>query len=182
MRCRSVSILTSCQLHTILHAMPRHERVEWTPAGDAFTELLLEVFRLNGALIAAGNELCADTGLTSSRWQILGAIAGAAGPVTASQIARRMGLTRQTVQRLVDELEAGGLVTRAADPEHGRARPVAFTAEGQKLYRTMQQRQAPWANGVAAGVPAKKLRETLGVLRELRGRIEPETRSHTEEA
>ena len=162
--------------------MPRQDRADRTAAGDAFTDLLLEVFRLNGALIAAGNELCADTGLTSSRWQILGAIAGADRPVTASQIARGMGLTRQTVQRLVDELEAGGLVTRAADPEHGRARLVAFTPEGQKLYRVMQQRQAPWANAVAAGIPAKKLRETLDVLWELRGRIDPENRSNTEEA
>ena len=161
--------------------MSQRGRTDRTAAGDAFTALLLEVFRLNGALIAAGNELCTETGLTSSRWQILGAIAEAARPVTASHIARRMGLTRQTVQRLVDELEAARLVTRDADPEHGRARLVGFTAEGQKLYRLMRQRQAPWANAVAAGISAKKLNETLDVLRELRSRVETKRPLQTKE-
>lgn len=152
--------------------VPQRSHVQRSPAGSDFTELLLEVFRLNGALIAAGNALCEGTGLTSSRWQVLGAIAAAERAVTAAQIARQMGLTRQTVQRLVDELESAGLVTRAADPEHGRARLVEFTAAGRRVYSTMQQRQAPWANEMAAGLSRKELGATAEVLRELRKRLE----------
>ena len=44
-------------------------------ADVALTELILETFRLNGRLLAAGDALVRDLGLTSARWQILGAIA-----------------------------------------------------------------------------------------------------------
>jgi DNA-binding MarR family transcriptional regulator len=161
--------------------MARSTRQRRTPAGDAFTELLLEVFRLNGALIAAGNALAVDMGLTSSRWQVLGAIAAEGRPVTASQIARQMGLTRQTVQRLVDELEAAKLVRRAADPEHGRARLVEFTDEGSAVYSTMQQRQIPWSNAVAEGIAAEELRGALAVVRELVARLEADLKLNKQE-
>ena len=114
-----------------------------TPAGDAFTAVVLEVFRLNGALLAAGNTLCEGTGLTSARWQVLGAIAMRASPLTVAQIARAMGLTRQSVQRLVDELQQEGVVERVADPEHRRARPVRLTERGAALYAEMRRRQVP---------------------------------------
>jgi hypothetical protein len=43
---------------------------------DATTELVLEIFRLNGELIAMGDALVGDIGLTSARWQVMGAIKG----------------------------------------------------------------------------------------------------------
>src|SRR5918999_264741 len=79
-------------------------RAQTDRAGALFTDIVLEVFRLNGALIAAGNALANGTGLTSARWQVLGAVALAAASPTVAQIARAMGLTRQGVQRLVDVL------------------------------------------------------------------------------
>ncbi|MGH7573510.1 MAG: hypothetical protein ACREM1_00020 [Longimicrobiales bacterium] len=39
--------------------------LEYTRAGDAFTAVVLEVFRLNGARLAAGNTLCEGTRLTA---------------------------------------------------------------------------------------------------------------------
>jgi hypothetical protein len=38
-----------------------------TPAGKTFTDLVLEVFRLNGRLLAAGERLTKPHGLTSAR-------------------------------------------------------------------------------------------------------------------
>jgi DNA-binding MarR family transcriptional regulator len=56
-------------------------------------------------MLEAGDVLSAGEGLTSVRWQVLGAIVLADRPPTVPQIARRMGLTRQgvhaTVRRLV---------------------------------------------------------------------------------
>jgi hypothetical protein len=57
----------------------------------AMTELILETFRLNGRLLAAGDALVADVGLTSARWQVLGAIALAPVPQPVAHIARNMG-------------------------------------------------------------------------------------------
>ncbi|MEM7211572.1 MAG: MarR family transcriptional regulator, partial [Pseudomonadota bacterium] len=46
---------------------------QWTEAGEAVTALILDVFRLNGRLLLAGDRLVSELGLTSARWQILGA-------------------------------------------------------------------------------------------------------------
>lgn len=141
-------------------------------AGARFTDIVLEVFRLNGALIAAGNALADGTGLTSARWQVLGAVALAGASPTVAQIARSMGLTRQAVQRLVDELEAGGIVRRVGHPESRRARAVQLTPRGESLYAEMMRRQAPWANRTAKGIDPATLQRAVDVLRELRARLE----------
>src|SRR6476660_4453281 len=89
-----------------------------TPAGEAFTHLVLEVFRLNGRLLSVGDRLVAGLGLTSARWQVLGALHGSTGRLTVSQIARSMGLQRQSVQRLVDVMTADGLLQLVENPQH----------------------------------------------------------------
>src|SRR5215469_9229126 len=64
-----------------------------TAEGDAATAVVLELFRVNGLLLTAGNRLAAREGLTAARWQVLGAVALVGRPLTVPQIARRMGLT-----------------------------------------------------------------------------------------
>jgi DNA-binding MarR family transcriptional regulator len=139
---------------------PRH-----SPAGAAFTALLLEVFRLNGRLLAAGDRLTADLGLTAARWQVLGAIE--AGPLSVAQIARAMGLARQSVQRLADALAAEGVVAYRDNPEHRRAKLVALTADGRRRLDRLNRRQVAWANHVGRGIPAGALKDAHAVLRRL---------------
>src|ERR1700751_4013808 len=97
----------------------------------AITDLVLETFRLNGSLLASGDALVADLGLTSARWQVLGAAALAPGPLSVGQVARNMGLARQAVQRLANEMAADGLVRFAPNPHHQRPKLVLLTAAGK---------------------------------------------------
>ena len=76
--------------------------------GGAFAELVIEVFRLTGQLLQAGDELAKPVGLTSSRWQVLGVVEHA--PASVAHVAREMGLSRQSVQRTADLLAEDGLV------------------------------------------------------------------------
>src|ERR671919_2118381 len=101
---------------------------ERTPTGETATEVILSIFRANGLLLAAGDLLVADEGLTSARWQVLGAIALAEGPLTVPQIARRMGLTRQSVHATVNRLVADGLLELAPNADHRRSQLVRLTA------------------------------------------------------
>ncbi len=57
----------------------------------AYVGLVIEVFRLNGDQLAIGNALGADLGLTSARWQVLGAISLSPVPLPVAHIARNMG-------------------------------------------------------------------------------------------
>ncbi len=145
--------------------------MRYTPGGKLFTEIVLEVFRLNGTLVAAGNRLGAGVGLTSARWQVIGAIVLAGEPLTVAQIGRAMGLTRQSVQRVVDELERDGLVRRSAHPESRRARLVALTAAGESAYAKVTDRQRPWANATAKGLTTAHLTAVLNALQQLRSRL-----------
>src|SRR5262245_6823586 len=142
---------------------------------DALTSLVLEVFRFNGALIAAGDNLVADLGLTSARWQVLGAIALAPAAETVARLARSMGLHRQGVQRIVNELAAEGIVALEDNPHHRRAKLVRLTKPGERLYREAGQRQRPWARRLAERLDERTINSTRMVLEALRKKLERTT-------
>lgn len=62
-----------------------------TQKGAAMTELVLETFRLNGRLLASGDKLVEPFGLSSARWQVLGAIHFAETPTTGSMAGAQHG-------------------------------------------------------------------------------------------
>ena len=138
----------------------------------ALTELILETFRLNGRLLAAGDALVRDLGLTSARWQVLGAVMMSPVPLPVSHIARNMGLSRQNVQRLANELEGQGIVRFAANPHHQRAKLVLPTDRGRALFEAATARQRPWAGALADGLPAATIDAATEVLRTVRRRLE----------
>ena len=142
---------------------------------DPMTGLIVSVFRLNGALIAAGDQLVSDLHLTSSRWQVLGAIAAAPVPLPIASIARNMGLTRQAVRVLVTGLAADDLVYLAPNPHHRRAQLVLLTPEGKAANAAAKARQIPWAEILGRDIPAERITESVTLLQTLLERL---TREH----
>lgn len=143
-----------------------------TPEGRVATDVILSVFRLGGELLAAGDRLTADKGLTSARWQVLGAIALADRPLTVPQIARRMGLTRQSVHTTVKRLVADGLIELTPNEDHRRSQLVGLTEPGAATYTAIDKRQAKWVNRLVGGVRRSDLETTARVLDELIGRLQ----------
>lgn len=138
----------------------------------AVTALILETFRLNGRLLAAGDALVESLNLTSARWQVLGAIATAPVPLSVAQIARSMGLTRQAVQRLANDMERDGLLRFTANPNHQRAKHVVMTPRGAAAYAAAMKRQAPWAQTLTLGLSAQQITAATAILKQLRQRLE----------
>ena len=141
----------------------------------SLTDLILDVFRLNGALLAAGDALVGDLGLTSARWQVLGAIALSPVPLPVAHLARNMGLTRQAVQRSVDEMLSDGLVRLDPNPHHRRAMLVTMTERGKSAYRAASERQEGWADMLAAGLSSEGVEAASLLLSELQRRLGPST-------
>ncbi|GAA1836523.1 MarR family winged helix-turn-helix transcriptional regulator [Agromyces salentinus] len=116
-----------------------------------FQDLILSVFHLSNVLSVAGDQLVADLGLTSARWQVLGALA-----VTPAQpvawIARDLQSTRQNIQRIVNDLERAGFVALRPNPHHKRAQLVEMTPEGHRVFELAASRGGPWAQHAAAGL------------------------------
>jgi DNA-binding MarR family transcriptional regulator len=141
-------------------------------AGSAATELILDVFKLNGRLVAAGDRLTKDIGLTSARWQVIGAVALAGAPQPVANLARNMGLTRQAVQRTVNELHGEGVVTFAANPHHQRAKLVSLTDKGRAASAEAMRRQVPWARRLARRLAASDVAAASRVLKALTTALE----------
>jgi DNA-binding MarR family transcriptional regulator len=138
----------------------------------AITELTLEVFRLNGELLAVGDMLVADLGLTSARWQVLGAIALSPVPLPIAHVARNMGLTRQAVQRIANEHVADGLLRFEPNPHHRRANLVLLTDKGERAYTAAIDRWQPAAAALGKAITPKEIATTTALLRTIRRRLE----------
>ncbi|WP_447968991.1 MarR family winged helix-turn-helix transcriptional regulator [Nitrospira sp. M1] len=139
----------------------------YSPEGRVFTQLLFEVFRLYGRFLAEGDKLVQPFGLTTARWKVVSVIALAKQPVTVPQIGRRIGLSRQNVQRLVDVLEEEGFVVCRENPDHKRAKLVALTEKGGRHHEAIVGKHIPWANQCVEGMNQDDLAQTLSVLKRL---------------
>ncbi|AWN35869.1 MarR family transcriptional regulator [Methylobacterium radiodurans] len=137
----------------------------------AWSGLVVDVFRLNGDLIEGGDALVQDLGLTSARWQVLGAVALSPVPLPVAHIARNMGLARQSVQRIVDDMRDDGLVRTEPNPHHRRAPLVAMTPRGEAAYDQAMARKDLWADVLTEGLSSEDIEAACTVLRTLQQRI-----------
>ncbi|MGE0746361.1 MAG: MarR family winged helix-turn-helix transcriptional regulator [Rhodospirillales bacterium] len=138
-------------------------------ASRTYTELVLEVFRLNGRLLTAGDRLVKGINLTSAHWQVMGAIRN--DKATVSDIARAMGLQRQSVQRTVNVLCSEGLVSLVENPNHRRAKLVVMTPKGWATIRKANELRIAWARKTSEGISAAELELACEVLRRIRHRL-----------
>ena len=145
--------------------MPQPKR---TPGGSAVTNLVLDLFRLNNQLLSAGDRLVAPLGLTSARWQILGAIVAADYPQPVAWLARNLGAHRQNVQRIINDLAKEGLVEFEANPHHRKAQLVILTKKGKQTMDEAMRLQAPWSNSLADGLTVKDIETAHRVMLALR--------------
>ncbi|MGH1539583.1 MAG: MarR family winged helix-turn-helix transcriptional regulator [Arenicella sp.] len=147
---------------------------QWTESGEAVTALILDVFKLNGRLLLAGDRLVAKLGLTSARWQVLGAISYAERPESVAWHARNMGVHRQGIQRIVNELEKENIVEFQPNPHHKRAHLVVLTDKGKTLFEAAIALQIPWVNALSSGLEVKDIETVRNVVDKLKTRLEEE--------
>ncbi len=142
------------------------------PAGEALTELVLETFRFNGAVLEAGNRITEPHGLTSARWQVMGAIHLAGQPLTVAQIARRMGLARQGVQRIINDLKRLDMVVLEPNIDHKRAPLISLTKQGANTLTAVDKAQVIWINQLSGDLSERQIKQALKILRIVRERTE----------
>jgi DNA-binding MarR family transcriptional regulator len=118
---------------------------------DPVNDLVLTIFWLNGFFLDAADRLTAGSGLTTARWQVLGAVLHE--PLTVAAIARDMGLARQSVQRTANLLVEEGLCEFVPNPAHRRAKLLSATDHGLETLRQLGPRAIAWS---------KRVRESVG--------------------
>lgn len=131
--------------------------------------MILETFRFNGRLLAAGDRLTKELDLSSALWQVLGAIDEA--PLPVAQIARNMGLTRQSVRRTANVLREKGFVEFQENPNHRRAKLVVLTKQGRNVLDQATKIQIDWSNRIVQDLSASELNAAMQIIRTLSERL-----------
>ncbi|MDJ0911120.1 MAG: MarR family winged helix-turn-helix transcriptional regulator [Woeseiaceae bacterium] len=143
-----------------------------TPGGKALTDLILDLFRLNNHLAAAGDRVVASIGLTSARWKVMGTIVAAEQPQPVAWLARDMGGNRQNVQRIVNDLVTEGMVELQPNPHHRRAPLVVLTDKGEEAFADAMRLQAPWVNELSKGIAVADIETAHEVIAKVCERLE----------
>lgn len=132
---------------------------------DLLSRTALGVFQLNGQFLGVSEELARPAGLTAAWWQVLGAVLRE--PLPVAGIARAMGITRQSVQRVADLLSAKGLAEYAPNPAHRRAKLLRPTEAGRAAIARIDPGHAALATRLAAELGDEAFAETARVLARL---------------
>lgn len=131
---------------------------------DTWTQFALSVFHLNGLLVEAGETISRSAGQSSARWQVLGSIST---PQTAAQIARQLGLARQSVQRVAEVLEREGLILGTDHPNDRRTRLLSLTPQGKDVLSAIYSRQLAWSHELLTRLDAEQLTVVTGALQDI---------------
>ncbi|WP_395704740.1 MarR family winged helix-turn-helix transcriptional regulator [Rhodococcus ruber] len=135
------------------------------PEQELLSGLALTSFRLNGQFLEVAETLARPSGLTAAWWQVLGAVLH--DPLPVAGIARAMGITRQSVQRIADLLVERGLAEYLPNPAHRRAKLVTPTPAGRTAVTGIDPAHAAFARRLADAVGEEGLAATLTAMRQL---------------
>ena len=137
--------------------------------GDALTRLLVEAVRLAEVFTQTGEALARPEGQTLARWLVLGTLEE--GPEPVAEIARRLRLTRQSVQRVADLLAREGLIAYEDNPRHRRAKLARLTPEGARILERITAAQRAWADRNGAEVGLADAEQATALLGRIRGAL-----------
>jgi DNA-binding MarR family transcriptional regulator len=138
---------------------------------DVWTKFALSIFNLNGLIVQAGDTITHAIGQSSARWQVLGS---AFEPQTVAEIARRLGLARQSVQRVADVLEREGLVVSKDHPTDRRTMLLELTPKGFEVLSEIYSRQLEWSQRVMTKLNHEQLVAATAALEEIGHVLETE--------
>ncbi|HEX6417828.1 MAG TPA: MarR family transcriptional regulator [Acidimicrobiales bacterium] len=139
----------------------------------AYRLLIADVYELAGASRRTSEVLARSAGQTVARWHLMSVVSD--GPRSVASAARRLGLARQSVQRVADLLVAEGLVELEEDPGDARAPRLRLAPEGHRVLADLVRRSdaARDAQLARTGLRTADLVAARRVLRELRAALEP---------
>lgn len=99
-----------------------------------YRSLIANVYELAAVSRRESESIAAGHGVTVTQWHTMSVLSDA--DVTVPAIARRLGVTRQAVQRVADQLVSSGHIERRDNPNHSSSPLMHLTDFG---HRTLLQ-------------------------------------------
>lgn len=134
---------------------------------EAYRLLMADVYELAGLSRRTSERDASILGSSVARWHALSVVSEQ--PLTVPAIAERLGLVRQSVQRVVDDLVADGQLARRENPAHRRSALYTLTPAGCTTLSHLWTRSAPGRKAMlrSVDVDAAELLTARATLRRL---------------
>jgi DNA-binding MarR family transcriptional regulator len=140
-----------------------HSRKEIIPS------LVADVFELAGAFQQSSDALAQIAGQTGARWQVMWV--ADESRCTVPDIARRLGRSRQAVQRVADLLVAERLAEWHRNPGHRRSSLLNLTPAGQDSLRRIMRASDIWRSTLVDGFTVAELESAREIIRRVAARV-----------
>jgi DNA-binding MarR family transcriptional regulator len=127
-------------------------------------QLCFALYSASRAVTARYRPLLDDLGLTYPQYLVM-LVLWESGPVTVSQLGKRLALDSGTLSPLLKRLESGGMISRQRRADDERSVEVALTGAGHRLRE--QATCLPAAIGAATGLDAAGAARLIGELHTL---------------
>lgn len=132
---------------------------------DEMALLVADVYEAAGLLRRSGEAIAAAEGQTQARWQLLSVVSGA--PLSVAQAARRLGVSRQAVQRVANELVRDELAAFRTNPDHRSSPLLALTPTGQDVLSRITSRATEVHEALTTGIAPGEIADARALLRRL---------------
>ena len=112
----------------------------------------------------------ADLGVTATLRAVLERLARG-GPQTVPDMARARNVSRQHIQKIVDDLGEADLIDLKANPAHKRSPLIVLSAKGGKLFKIIEKREAAILASIGKDLQDHDVSAATTTLRSLTGAL-----------
>ncbi|MEN2978137.1 MarR family transcriptional regulator [Tistrella bauzanensis] len=141
-------------------AAPPRARLGWTVA------------RLARSWRSVLDARLAPHGLTQSRWRVLNVVSTTSRPLTQRELADRLAIEAPTLVRLLDRLEADGLVERRPDGQDRRRKVIGLGPKAAPATDAIAREIAAVRADLLGGLTDDQIAQALLVLDAVQGAAE----------
>ena len=132
---------------------------------ETVEELVRQVSTAAYRFGSAANRICRNVGVTGAMRDVLTA-AAANERATVPQLARALGVSRQHVQKLADDLWERDLTMFRTNPGHARSPFVELTSQGEAVVEMIREFEQKLITELSADLPSDAA-TAVAVLRRL---------------
>lgn len=132
---------------------------------DDIALLVADIYEAAGALRRSGEAVAKTEGQTQARWQVLSVISDDA--MSVPRAARRLGVSRQGVQRIANNLVGDGMAQWVPNPDHRASPLLILTSAGRRALAGITARASAAHQELTADIEAADIQVARSVLRRL---------------
>jgi DNA-binding MarR family transcriptional regulator len=127
--------------------------------------LIADIYESAGRLRSSGEVIASSERQTQARWQALSV--ASEEELTVPQAARRLGISRQALQRTVNELRDDGLMQLVDNPDHRTSPRIAVTGDGRMALGALTSHAHDFHRGLEGVLTPSEVNQVRATLRKL---------------